>query len=127
MAARLKALTPVLAVLSALFLLSTVNAANSVRLLDNLDDGSTQMTVLSSTQSKVELEIGVDALKLSPTDEWGQTYTRAELPEGDCLVPGVASEVGDPEVPVLSTMIAIPDNAGVSANVTYGGYEIFEF
>ncbi len=127
MLARFKALTSVLAIaVVILFVSSNGYAADNVRLTDNLEDYSSQIAIESSSLSAVEFNVDVEAVSINPDNLWGSDYQQVELPRGDNLIAGMAGEIGQPELPTLTTMIAIPDMAGITVTVNYESFEIIE-
>ncbi len=127
MTSRLKALSSFVALLAiALFSVSTVMAANNVRIVTDLDESRSQLLMGSQTSGAVNFSVNIDALGLRNQTLQEGTFSKLTLPEGEKMVSGMTSDIGNPEMPVLSTLIAIPDNAGIKVSATYDNYEIIE-
>ena len=101
-------------------------AAERVRLVDNLVSQKAQVEITSSTSSSVDMRVDVDAISIKPDADWEGDYRAVDLPDGDAMVAGKMTEIGDPELPVMTTLIAIPDNAGVRVTADYESFEIID-
>jgi len=111
---------------AALLMLSSGFAAETVRLVDNLEDYEARLSLSTTAGNAVNLNLEIDAVGLKPAESWGNNYKTAGLPGGDKLMPGSTGEIGEPEIPSLTTLIAIPDQAGVTVTAHYESYEIID-
>jgi len=127
MPARFKALATLLLTL-AVFVLWAIPAisANSVSLVSNLDDHQAQLTLKPSSSNAVNFDVNVDAIGVEEQTLAQGAYETLNLPSGEALVAGKSTDVGEPEMPTLTTLIAIPDMAGVTLNTSYDSFEIID-
>ncbi|MCP4579979.1 MAG: hypothetical protein GY839_00060, partial [candidate division Zixibacteria bacterium] len=124
---RFNALTSVLTLLAVtMFLTSPGFAADAVRVVDDLDGQTARLSIRSSATDAVQFDVDIDAVGLQYNTEWDGNYQQAGLPEGDHMVAGTVGEIGEPELPVLTTFIAIPDQAGITVTAQYESYEIID-
>jgi hypothetical protein len=72
------------------------------------------------------MTVQIPAIALSDVELNATTYKEAALPAGEFLNAAHIAEPGEPDVPVITTLIAIPDRAGVRLHVTHSGYDTFE-
>lgn len=127
MPARFKALAFSVTAL-AVFVLWAIPAisANSVNVVSDLDNYHSQLTLKSSAGDAVKFSVNIDAIGVEQQSLAQGVYQTLSLPSGERLVAGKIGEVGEPEMPVLTTLIAIPDMAGVSLNANYESFEIID-
>jgi len=124
---RFNALTSVLTVIMALVFLTSVGfTAGAVRVVDNLDNKTASLSIRSSAADAVKFDVNIDAVGLQYDTEWDGNYRHAGLPEGDHMVAGQIGEIGEPELPVLTSFIAIPDQAGITVTAQYESFEIID-
>ncbi len=111
---------------AAIMIFSSAFAAETVRITDNLDDYEARLSLNATTSNAVNLNLDIDAVGLKSAESWADNYKTAGLPGGDKLMAGSIGEIGQPEIPTLTTFIAIPDQAGVTVTAHYESYEIIE-
>jgi len=111
---------------AAALMFSTGFAAETIRLVDNLDDYKARLSLDATASNTVNLNLEIEAVGLKPAEAWGDNYKTVGLPGGDKLVAGSIGEIGEPEIPSLTTLIAIPDQAGVTVTANYESYEIID-
>jgi len=127
MQARPFMIATVLVLSAALFLAAPIGyAAERVRLVDNLENQKAQLEITSSTMSAVDMRVDVGAISIKPDAYWRGDYRTVDLPDGDVTVAGKMTQPGEPELPVMTTLIAIPDNAGVNVTADYESFEIID-
>jgi hypothetical protein len=113
------------AALSVLFLAGFSFAAQAVRIVDNFDNVNAGFSV-SQENRGVNIALEVPAVALTNMTLNATEYKKVDLPGADHLVPSEIADEGKPDIPCLTTMIAIPDEAGITLSVTYSGYDTFE-
>ena len=101
-------------------------AAESVRIVQNLDNISARLDVSPKSSGGTSLSLGIPAVAINSVSLNSTEYKEVSLPAAEHLSPAALAEDGKPDIPVLTTMIIIPDQAGVQVNVTYSGYDTFE-
>jgi len=121
-----KKLSSIFCLLVSLALISPGAASENIRIVQNPDDYSTTCAISTSSAGDVELTVDISALCLKPDSGLNGQFKTADIPDGDKLRSGKLTESGRPELPVLSTLIAIPDLAGVHVTADYGSFEIIE-
>jgi len=111
--------------LIAVIIISAVNliASQSVRVVSDLDGVEGAIHVSSDGQTTA-LEMALPAVAMNDVDLDGQTYQEVSLPPGEKYSLAETAEDGKPEVPAMTSLIAIPDHGGVALDVTYSGYDV---
>ena len=75
-------------------------------------------SVARSTGSQLKLAVSVSAMSLTAGEDGGQTVKEVRMESAfSTAVPG------QPELPVLSTMVAIPPRGSFTLSCSYGGVE----
>jgi hypothetical protein len=96
--------------------------AQAIRVVTDVSNETAAFSVNSgSAAATLDLQlstVGVRDVMLS-----GHPYKALDLPAGDHLVPASLNEDGRPDVPVMTSNIIIPDDAGIRLSVTYSGYD----
>ena len=100
-------------------------AAESVRIVQNLDNISARLMSAQSSGG-TSLSLGIPAVAINSITLNSTEYKEVSLPAADHLFPAALAEDGKPDIPVLTTMIIIPDQVGVQVNVTYSEYDTFD-
>jgi len=72
------------------------------------------------------VNLDIPVLGITPLQLDGNQYQEVRLPGGDKLIEGKVASEGEPDIPVLSTFLAIPDQAGVEYTVEYSGIDIID-
>jgi hypothetical protein len=101
-------------------------AAESVSIVTDLGQTEARFSVEAGASSDVAVSLAVPAVAVNQVTLSGAEYDVVTLPLTDHLFTGEASEEGMPDVPVMTSLIAIPDLAGVELEVEYSGYDIFD-
>lgn len=109
-----------------LHFVSMAFASENIPIVQSLDDYSARLEISESSAAGVELAVDIDALSLKADSSLNGQFKTADLPESERLRAGYLSEIGRAELPVLSTLIAIPDRAGVQVTANYGSFEIIQ-
>ena len=100
-------------------------ASTAVRIVSDLGETTASFNV-SHSGSGDEINLSVPAISMNTITLNGTEYKEVTLPTSKYLFPGQIAEDGKPDVPIMTTMLAIPDQAGIQLNVTYSGYDTFE-
>ena len=100
-------------------------ANNAVRVVSNLD-GITASLGVSHNGTGDNITLSVPAIALDTVTINGHEYKKVSLPEGDHVFAAELAQEGQPDLPVLTTMLAIPDQAGIQLSVSYSGYDSIE-
>ncbi|MBN2537363.1 hypothetical protein JXB37_03695, partial [candidate division WOR-3 bacterium] len=104
-------------VLAALALLLIAGLATAEWQQVGRGNGSAQVSILEQTSSRTVFEVNVPGVELVPVTTDAGEYTRLELP-GEVMA---TIEVGRPQVPKVSVLLAIPNGARVTARATVLG------
>jgi hypothetical protein len=110
---------------TAILLAGAVLASQEVRVVSTLEgvEASFACRPLSNGAS---LALGLSAVAVTDIDLDGRMLKKVELPDAPGLLAGELGEDGRPDLPILSSCIALPDMAGITLSVTYSGYDIIE-
>ena len=68
---------------------------------------------LSHNGTGDNITLSVPAIALDTVTINGHEYKKVSLPEGDHVFAAELAQEGQPDLPVLTTMLAIPDQAGI--------------
>ena len=96
-----------------------------MRVVSDLD-GITASFEVSHNRNGDEVSLSIPAIGLKSVTMNDHEYQTVSLPEGEHLFAAELAEEGEPDIPVMTTMLAIPDQAGIQLNVSYSGYDSVE-
>jgi hypothetical protein len=107
-------------------LASSILASEEVRIVNTLEGIDANFSVTPNGSGGEQIGLTVPAIALSDIALDGKNYKLVDLPAAEHLLPAQLSEEGKPDLPSLTTMIIIPDQAGVSLDITYSSFETIE-
>jgi hypothetical protein len=91
----------------------------------DLEEGSKAKVVLSDDQ-KTSVNFSLSGLRTEAVTLEGKEYTKVLPLESEVADFGSIAEEGLPDLPVYSSMVIIPDQAGVQVNILSFEYETFK-
>ena len=97
-------------------------AAQSIRVVNDVSGETAAFSVNSGTL-KSTLNLQMTTIGMRDVTVGGHQYKAVDLPAGDHLLPGSLDENGSPDIPVMTSNLIIPDDAGIRLSVTYSGYD----
>ena len=103
-----------------------VGAADAVRIVSDIGNETAGLRVDQSSKTEAQVDLEVTAVELSPISLNGIDYQEVQLPETEFLFAGEFAEEGEPALPVLTTYLAVPDQAGIEFTIEYSGFDIIE-
>jgi len=109
-----------------LLLPGTLWAAQSVRVVSDLGQTEAVFSVTSGTISNIAINLDVPEIAVNQVSLNGVDYDRLTLPTANRLFAGEMDEEGLPDVPILTSLVAIPDLAGVELDIEYSGFDIID-
>ncbi len=110
-----------------IFLMAGVSwASGGVRVVSDLAGTTASFDHHQNGSGGEQLSVSLPAISLNAVTLNGREYKQVDLPAADYLFRGESDDAGKPNVPILTTMLAIPDQAGIQLNVTYSGFDTFE-
>jgi hypothetical protein len=101
-------------------------AADAVRIVSDIGNETAGLRVDQSSKTEAKVDLEVPAVELSPVSLNGVDYQEVQLPETEFLFAGEMAEEGEPALPVLTTYLAVPDQAGIDFTIEYSGFDIIE-
>ncbi|MCP4580393.1 MAG: T9SS type A sorting domain-containing protein [candidate division Zixibacteria bacterium] len=101
-------------------------AADNVLITANLDLHPSRISIEPLPLNRTRIHVDMEAISIADDRGWNSDYKTVRLPDGEKLIAGQLSEIGYPEVPSLTTMIAIPDMAGITVSADYSNFEIID-
>jgi hypothetical protein len=113
------------AILALLLIPALAMTAQQVRVVQDIQNITPEFDI-SQRISGVGLTIGIPAVAVTDQMVNSTSYQRVDLPLADHLDQAELAIDGMPDVPVYTTMLAIPDQAGIQLEVTYTGFDVFE-
>jgi len=102
----------------------SVNATGSVRISSDIDNETASFEVKPGNAGGTEVKLDIPAVEMVPTSLEGRSYQKIQLPTAEHIFEGEIAEDGKPDLPVITTNIAIPDMAGIGFTVDYESYDI---
>lgn len=99
--------------------------AQQVRLVQDIESILPDFNI-NQRVSGIDMTIGIPAISITSEELNSTSYSKVNLPLANYLDQAELAIEGMPDVPVYTTMLAIPDQAGVQLNVSYSGYDVFE-
>ncbi len=115
-----------LTILISIITMAPVSGAEAVRIVSDIGDETAGLRVDQSNNVEAKVSLEIPAVGLTPVSLNGIDYQELQLPETEHLFAGEIAEDGKPALPVLSTYLAIPDQAGIDFTIEYSGYDIIE-
>ncbi|OGC91447.1 MAG: hypothetical protein A2W25_00375 [candidate division Zixibacteria bacterium RBG_16_53_22] len=101
-------------------------AAESVSVVSELGQTRAAFSVGAGASSDVAVSLAIPAVAVNQVTMNGTEYDLVTLPISDHLFAAENADEGMPDVPVLTSLIAIPDMAGVELETEYGGFDIID-
>lgn len=101
-------------------------AADAVRIVSDIGNETAGLRVDQSSKTEAKVDLEVPAIELTPVSLNGVDYQEVQLPETEFLFAGEMAEEGEPALPVLTTYLAVPDQAGIDFTIEYSGFDIIE-
>jgi len=102
-------------------LLSTAATAQEWISFGSRAEGSPpEISVQRNDNQQVSFTVGLSGMYVETRNEEGSVYKRLAMPQ--CRTMG---EVGSPEIPVVTKMVAIPECSEIVYNVTMSGVQTF--
>ena len=108
-----------------LSLIGLANASESVRIVQNIENITAGFTISQNSQG-ANLAVNIPAVAINDLSLNSANYKKIDLPAADHLSQAELAEEGEPDVPIFTTMLAIPDQAGIELNVTYSGFDTID-
>ena len=115
-----------LAILISAVAMAPVSAVETVRIVSDIGSETAGLSVDQSNNLEAKIDLDISAIELTPVSLNGFDYQEVRLPEAEHLFAGEIAEEGKPALPVLTTYLAIPDQAGIDFTIEYSGYDIIE-
>jgi hypothetical protein len=84
------------------------------------------LSLTQQGESGVTFSVAVPGIAINDVILNAKTYKRIDLPTADKMTVAEMAEDGKPDIPIWSMCLAIPDQAGISLDVTYSGYDVIE-
>jgi hypothetical protein len=100
--------------------------SESVQVVTDLGETRADFAVADGIDSDISVSLDLTTIAINPVTLDGREFKEVTLPAAEHLFAGELTEVGYPAVPVLTSLIAIPDQAGVTISVTYSGFDVIE-
>ncbi|HBC47898.1 MAG TPA: hypothetical protein DCZ43_12690, partial [candidate division Zixibacteria bacterium] len=103
----------------------SVRASQTVRVVEDLGDAQASFTCQKQGATE-KLALDIPVIALNDISLGGRQFKSLTLPASDMLFPGETSEEGLPDMPVLSSLLILPDAADPVLSVEYSGFELIE-
>ncbi|MBD3168763.1 MAG: T9SS type A sorting domain-containing protein [candidate division Zixibacteria bacterium] len=92
--------------------------------LEQIDETYLQCHQLGNSSTALNLDL--KGIAETPVEVSGNNYQKIHVPAGDYITAGSMAEVGNPDLPVYSTSLIIPNNVGVEIRINSVSYETLE-
>jgi len=109
-----------------LFIVGISMATESVRVTSEIENEKAVFKATPSGLAGNTVSLDIPAIGITPVELNGTVYQKLELPAGNMAFNGQLANVGEPEIPTVSSYLAIPDRAGINYTVEYSGFEIID-
>ncbi len=109
---------------AALACVSSASASQALRVVSDLEGIESTLGVAQNGNSNTTLSLSLPALAITDVAINGETYKQLNLPGCGDLAVGEAFAEGMPDMPSLTALIAIPDQAGISLEVEHSGFDV---
>lgn len=102
-----------------------LSAATRVQIVSDLGETVAAFSATQAGNSSV-LSLSIPALEITDVSIGDGEYKQLALPAAEKLTPAESAIPGEPELPILTTLIAISDQGGVALSVEYSGFDIID-
>lgn len=106
-----------------MFLIPSLCLAGTNIVYDTAKHSAADVTLSDETKTAVDFHLSGLTIESVTLD--GKDFTKVLPPEEELIKFGFTNEVGLPDLPVYSSMIIIPDRAGVRVNLISAEYETY--
>ncbi|UCC81116.1 MAG: T9SS type A sorting domain-containing protein [Candidatus Zixiibacteriota bacterium] len=103
-----------------------VMSAESIRITSDIDSESASFDVKSKGIDRTEVSLDMTAVEITPVSLNNTDYLKVQLPAAEYLFGAEIAEDGMPDLPAVTTNIAVPDMAGIDFTVEYESFEIID-
>ena len=100
--------------------------AESVRVVSEFGQEPAAMNIVENAESETKINLTVSEVTITSAYTNDTPYKKINLPETEHLFTGELADNGRPSIPIVSTFLAIPDQAGIQVSVDYSDYDILE-
>lgn len=118
--------TVILAGLATIFIVLPLEAAGTIRIVPSTEGIESNFEVRQQGDQQTSLRLALSAVVMIDTVMNGRRFQVAALPAEGYLTQAENTEVGKPSVPILTTLVALPDRGGVDLEINYTGFETFD-
>jgi hypothetical protein len=101
-------------------------SAQSIRIVDRIGDETADFNVIENGDIGAGINLDVQTVALNPVEMNGVEYRQIQLPQTDHVTAGRIAEDGRPDLPVMTTYLAVPDRAGIDFTVEYSNFEVID-
>jgi hypothetical protein len=113
------------AVMALLLIPALAMSSQQVRVEQNVESIAPDFNV-AQRATGVDMTVGIPAIAITNLTVNSTPYQKVDLPIAEHLDQAEIAVEGMPDVPVYTTMLAIPDQAGIQLNITNSGFDVFE-
>ncbi len=104
---------------------SLVWASQTVRVVQDLGDTQAEFSCQKQGSGEV-IGLSVPAIALNDVTVGGKPFKELSLPVSEKLVAGETNQEGLPSMPILTSLIILPENADPILSIQYSSYETIE-
>ncbi len=101
-------------------------AAESIRVVSDIENETAVFSVGKTVSADAAISLDLPAVGISTVTLDGTEYDEIQLPAAEHLFAGETAEDGQPNMPILTTNLAIPDRAGIEYTVEYSGFDVID-
>jgi len=112
--------------LIAVFVAAPAITAETFRITSDLENEAASFSVGKSIANETVVSLDIPAVEISAVSLNSTEYKKVMLPTAEFLFEAEFAEDGMPDLPAITTNIAIPDLAGVEFTVSYESVEIID-
>jgi len=99
-------------------------AAESLRIVSAIDKETASFEVNRQSTGGTQISLDIPAIEIAPVSLNDADYKKVYIPTAEFLFESELAEDGKPDLPAITTNIAIPDMAGIGFTADYESVEI---
>ena len=94
--------------------------------VSEFSDNASAMSIVRNGRSSTDLNLSLREIAVTPNILNGISYKKVRLPQVDQMIVSEIADEGYPSIPMLSSLIAIPDESGIEISVDYSGFDLYD-
>ena len=101
-------------------------AAGTIQIVPSTEGIESNFEARQQGDQLTSLHLAISAIAMTDTVMEGHRYQTIALPAAGYLSQAEMTEEGKPSVPILTTLVMLPDQGGVDLEISYSSFETFD-